>query len=372
MDIDDSEQSTTQTSNNFPLPANTSISDFAESCDYYPPFNLTPTPCWTDVITYDSSRQMTVIVPQRNTNYFLFIGQIIHEKKSPVHRASAADGPSQARSTIRPSEHAVKVYPIDLLNNANRLGTEDPLKEIKALQFLQGRHSNILSIVGSYQEFTAGEWFLDMPLYPRGDGRQLMNYYRQEKKEDTLPLGLMKTAIRDLLTALEYLHSLGITHHDISPDQLLFDEASNRFVLIDFGMCIRQGMNLKTGCFYSYPHAHYCGKNDYWAPEIEMRNDTPCANPTKRDIWSLGPTLVFLLTGENIRNIAQSRGLEYLSYFLFVSDNMEQLLSPFEKGRGEDFASAVDFIASVMKYDPADRPTASQLLSHPWLSYIND
>lgn len=369
MDTDDSEQATTLNSN-YLTSSIPSMEDFAESCDYYPPINLAA--CATSSITYGSSRRKTVIVPQNSINYYLIIGRVIHEGKSPVHSANVADGPSPARSTIRPYEHAVKVYPLHLLRNVGRLGAEDPLKEVQVLQFLRDRHPNILSIVGCYREFATGEIFLDMPLYPRGDGLDLMDYYKQVMNEAVMSMDMVKTAMRDLLLALEYLHSMGITHHDVSPEQLLFDEASNRFVLIDFGMCIRQGMNPQTGSFVPYPHAHFCGKKGYWAPEIEMQSDLPSIDPTKRDIWSLGPTLVMLLTGEKIRDIAQRRGLEFMNYFLFASENMQRMLKRFEKGRGEDFALAVDFIASVMKFNPADRPTASQLLLHPWLTYTHE
>lgn len=44
-----------------------------------------------------------------------------------------------------------------------------------------------------------------------------------------------KTIMRDLASALAYLHTNGFAHRDLKPENILFDE-NHRIKLIDFGL----------------------------------------------------------------------------------------------------------------------------------------
>lgn len=91
---------------------------------------------------------------------------------------------------------------------------------------------------------------------------------------------------KKLLDDLIFIHSYGITHGDIKPDNIMFN--SERIVLIDFGM----------GCAPEVYHALHgnikCtigGARKYMAPEILAYIDktgTPKINLYKTDIYSLG------------------------------------------------------------------------------------
>jgi serine/threonine protein kinase len=99
--------------------------------------------------------------------------------------------------------------------------------------------------------------------------------------------------LHDVASGLEYLHGMGIIHHDIKPDNILMDTNGN-FVITDFGISVKFRSTLRrissrqvnTGSRGSMP---------YMAPE--MFAETPEAvNAT--DIWALGVTMYELMTGE--------------------------------------------------------------------------
>jgi len=84
--------------------------------------------------------------------------------------------------------------------------------------------------------------------------------------------------------ALKYLHSLGIAHWDIKPENLLLDEKF-RIKLCDFGWAtIVNQKELKRSL---------CGTMEYMSPEVlfEMGHDY------KVDTWALGILLFELLHG---------------------------------------------------------------------------
>ena len=56
---------------------------------------------------------------------------------------------------------------------------------------------------------------------------------------DMLTENLAKKYIRQLLTAVQYIHSLSIAHLDIKPENILLSGPENNVVLSDFGEAIR-------------------------------------------------------------------------------------------------------------------------------------
>lgn len=82
--------------------------------------------------------------------------------------------------------------------------------------------------------------------------------------------------------ALGFLHSCGIVHADIKPDDVLIDMGGH-VVLIDFGNSFRQ----KTGKHFEPAEV---GTDGYMAPEIIDKRAGAFDFPM--DIWSLGVTIL--------------------------------------------------------------------------------
>ncbi len=94
---------------------------------------------------------------------------------------------------------------------------------------------------------------------------------------------------------LEYLHSQNppIVHRDIKPANLLVRNSDRRIVVIDFGAVKEIGT----------PFGTRIGAEGYSAPEQDLGRPV-----TQSDLYAIGPTLVFLLTGDRPNKYVQKVG----------------------------------------------------------------
>ena len=91
--------------------------------------------------------------------------------------------------------------------------------------------------------------------------------------------------IRQILSAVAYLHSKKIAHRDIKPENILFESNDSLNVkLLDFGNSRKIGANEAMSGVY--------GTAYYVAPEVLQG-----AYDEKCDIWSIGVILFVLLSG---------------------------------------------------------------------------
>ncbi|KAJ3367079.1 hypothetical protein GGF32_000141 [Allomyces javanicus] len=159
--------------------------------------------------------------------------------------------------------------------------------------------------------------------------------------------------VHQVTEALKYLHSIGIVHRDIKPDNLLIkdkDAPKMQVMVTDFGLSRTldyEGQILLTAC----------GTPGYLAPEVlsNLGHNTPA------DMWSLGCVTYVLLSG-NMPFFAETTGGIF-----------EKIL----KGEyefdpecwDEVSANAKDFVRKLLTLDPDERMTAEEALRHPWLEY---
>ncbi|GAC1493765.1 MAG: protein kinase [Chamaesiphon sp.] len=97
---------------------------------------------------------------------------------------------------------------------------------------------------------------------------------------------------------LDYIHGQKppLIHRDIKPANLMVRHLNNRIMVLDFGAVKEVGT----------PAGTRIGAEGYCAPE--QYRGQPC---TQSDLYAIGPTLIFLLSGENPMNFYQKRGSEY-------------------------------------------------------------
>ncbi|RMG80316.1 MAG: serine/threonine protein kinase, partial [Chloroflexi bacterium] len=103
--------------------------------------------------------------------------------------------------------------------------------------------------------------------------------------QGVLPLGEVAHIMRQIASALDHAHRMGVVHRDIKPSNIMVDQDGNAF-LTDFGIArIQSGEGLtQTGFTVGTP--------EYMAPEQGLG----LAVDTRADIYSLGVMLFQMLT----------------------------------------------------------------------------
>lgn len=183
-------------------------------------------------------------------------------------------------------------------------------------------------------------YYLIMQLCPNGSLHQLI--FKKGKLEENH----VKILFYQILQIISFIHSRGIVHHDIKPENILF---SNEMYpqIIDFGFSCFPDKNQEL--------CSACGSNAYVSPE--SLSGAPY-NGFKNDIWSLGIVLYVMLFGhlpwqtlKSISIIEQVKNAE-----IFIPDTIS--------------TSCRDLLSRILVRNPMNRPSIDEILSHPWFHGI--
>jgi serine/threonine protein kinase len=154
---------------------------------------------------------------------------------------------------------------------------------------------------------------------------------------------------RGILEALQLLHRENIIHRDLKSDNVLVSKTDGVVKLIDFGYSARvHGGASRRRTLIGTP---------YWmAPEIIKQEPYG----TGVDIWSLGILLLEVIEGQPpYINEEPLRAL-----YLIAANGQPSLSSEELRGGSPEL---LDFIKQCLCLDQKRRPTASDLLRHPFI-----
>uniref|UniRef100_A0A804P8U0 mitogen-activated protein kinase kinase kinase n=1 Tax=Zea mays TaxID=4577 RepID=A0A804P8U0_MAIZE len=200
----------------------------------------------------------------------------------------------------------------------------------------QFEHENIVQYYGTDKE--ESKLYIFIELVTQGSLSSLYQKYKLRESQ-------VSAYTRQILNGLVYLHERNVVHRDIKCANILV-HANGSVKLADFGLAKEMSkINMLRSCKGSV----------YWmAPEV--------INPKKMygpsaDIWSLGCTVLEMLTRQ-----IPFPNIEWTNAFFMI-------------GRGEQptipcylSKEAQDFIGQCVRVDPESRPSASQLLEHPFVN----
>ncbi|KAL4433462.1 hypothetical protein ABPG77_010315 [Micractinium sp. CCAP 211/92] len=169
--------------------------------------------------------------------------------------------------------------------------------------------------------------------------------------------------VREMVRAVAQCHGMNVMLRDIKPENFMFldSQPDSPLKAIDFGISVfcRPGQYVDVRA----------GTPIYIAPEVLRMKYTLSA-----DIWSLGIVSYQLLTGrlpfsgEEGQDVSevymQKQTFDNKSVFRAVLfAELDFTSPPWDMLSG----AACDFVQSCLNRDEKQRPTAEQLLEHPWL-----
>lgn len=222
---------------------------------------------------------------------------------------------------------------------------EDEIKEtLLEMEILQAcSHPNITSFMGCYLKGL--DLWICMEYCGAGS---LDTFYRKIKQgitEDEIACILYET-----LLALNYLHTeAALIHRDIKAGNLLLTD-SGMVKLADFGVSAQLDRVGGT--------AHTFIGTPYWmAPEVIMTEDSSDVYTCKADIWSVGITAIEMAEkNPPLSDIHPMRALKLIPTSNIGLAKPKLFSKPF-----------VDFVSACLVKNPLKRPTAAEILEHPFL-----
>eukprot|EP01122_Echinamoeba_exundans_P008157 TRINITY_DN2656_c0_g2_i2.p1 TRINITY_DN2656_c0_g2~~TRINITY_DN2656_c0_g2_i2.p1 ORF type:complete len:598 (+),score=87.74 TRINITY_DN2656_c0_g2_i2:29-1795(+) len=199
------------------------------------------------------------------------------------------------------------------------------------------KHPNVVDVIGSMEDKNCIYLILE---YVDGGSLQTLM-----KEFGPFPPDLAAVHVTQVLRGLVFLHSHGVIHRDIKAANLLISH-DGIVKLADFGVSAK----LKTETEKRYTVVG----TPYWmAPEVI----TMSGQTFKSDIWSLGCTVLELLSGHPpYWDVDPMRAM-----FCIVQDGSPPI--------PENLPQEVkDFLLRCFVKDPAKRASAEELLEMPWIT----
>ena len=186
--------------------------------------------------------------------------------------------------------------------------------------------------------------------------------------------------ILQIVHILQCLHSAGIYHMDLTPQNLLLKDGQVKLNVSDFSCSVAVGKKTPFHCGNSFEavllhltEGDLTKAGDVPIPGLDKYIDLPVVANERSDIWSVGAILYYLLYGnlplavsilklpnEFMANYDQSTGSyrlpDTLNGFAFLDHNQTFI------------GLARDFMTHCLAYRNSARPDAAKLATHPFLN----
>ena len=214
---------------------------------------------------------------------------------------------------------------------------------------------------------------LVMEYIPETVHRTLRNHTKANK---LIPITYVKVYMWQICRAVSYIHSQGVAHRDIKPQNLLMNPKTHQVKLCDFG----SAKQLIAG----EPNVAYICSRYYRAPELVFE---ATEYTTAIDIWSVGCVMAELMLGNPL--FPGESGVDQLIEIIKVlgTPTKEEIYAmnpnhnsfkfpqirphPWPKVfRNKQPANAIDLVSRMLRYEPNTRIDPLDALHHSFFDEL--
>ncbi|CAI7795819.1 unnamed protein product [Closterium sp. NIES-54] len=255
------------------------------------------------------------------------------------------------------NKYACKSIPKSKLLTENDV--EDVRREVAILYHVQGQ-ANIVNMKGAYEDRDYVHIVMELCT-----GGELYDTIIERIEARGVPYSEHDAAemARVIVRVVERCHALGIVHRDLKPENFLLssrDPDTAELKATDFGL----------SCFYKGEGmARHCGSPMYMAPEVvrwrsatQLMVKRPAKYGPEVDIWSAGVIIYALLCGFPPFYHSSHSTKEIFKAVLRANPSFS--IPPWPSISDH----AKDLLRQMLHPDPAKRPSAHEVLCHPWLA----
>lgn len=225
--------------------------------------------------------------------------------------------------------------------NSKNFKSEALESEINYLKALS--HPNIVRYLGMQRTAKYIDIFLEY--VPGGSIESLLQKFKH------FPESIVQLFSRQILLGLQYLHEHGVLHRDIKGGNILVDK-NGTIKLSDFGSAKMIDVDLDPN-----EKKQITGTPPFMPKEVIR--DAKYSNAS--DIWSFGCTVLQMLTGQHPWSHLPNLNTPVAVMFHIANTNETPLIPDWISD------TAKSFLNCCFQLDPNDRPSAAQLLNHPFM-----
>mmetsp|Transcript_3229 Transcript_3229/g.8942 ORF Transcript_3229/g.8942 Transcript_3229/m.8942 type:complete len:865 (+) Transcript_3229:216-2810(+) len=293
----------------------------------------------------DKYKTQTSVESKYNWNKEKMVGEGAYSK---VYRAVSKDSGEQVA-----------------LKNISKKYTDSQYfqQEVEAMLYIQekGGHPHVITL---HEHFEDGDSYILILDFIQGG--ELFDHLIEMGAYSEMDASRI---VREVASALLYLHGIGLVHADLKPENVLLTTTRRGDSVVkvaDFGTAVFVGNDSETTVTSKKklkPDPVFGAPTPAYSPPESILRTEPIQ--PSMDMWSLGVILFIMLTGCHPYDVSGESTDEEIENRIKSSKYQIPINDP--EISGHISRSAKDLITKLMNRDAKKRLSAYQMLQHPWV-----